>query len=129
MTKNQISDGADIPYFFKDLIAIITEVPEEAWDTPKDPSTKLTSENTLRSYAKRGITKKFAQSIVYKLSPKDFVVSLNGRPQAVLKLLADDYKPYDLTATDGNIAQKLADCFVEIIGRAAGLVEPTVLEK
>lgn len=78
MMKNRISDGADISYFFKDLIAMITEVPEEAWDTPKDPSTKQTSENTLRSYAKRDITKKFAQSIVYKLSPKDFVVSLNG---------------------------------------------------
>lgn len=129
MMKNRISDGADIPYFFKDLIAMITEVSEEAWDTPKDPSTKLTSEKTLRSYSKRGITKKFAQSIVYKLSHKDFVVSLNGRPQAVLQLLADDYKPYDPVATDGNIAQKLADCFVEIIRRAAGLVEPIVLEK
>ena len=27
MMKNRISDGADIPYFFKDLIAMITEVP------------------------------------------------------------------------------------------------------
>ncbi len=129
MMKNRISDGADIPYFFKDLIAMITEVPEEAWDTPKDPSTKLTSENTLRSYAKRGITKKFAQSIVYKLSPKDFVVSLNGRLQVVLKLVAEDYKPYDPATTDENIAQKLADCFIEIIRRAVGFVEPTVLEK
>lgn len=129
MMKNRISDGADIPYFFKDLIAMITEVPEEAWDTPKNPSTKLTSENTLRSYAKRGITKKFAQSIVYKLSPKDFVVSLNVRPKVILKLLADDYKAYDPTTTEDDVAQKLAECLVEIIRRTAGLVEPTVLEK
>lgn len=53
MMKNRISDGADIPYFFKDLIAMITDVPEEAWNTPKDPSTKLTKENTLRTYAKK----------------------------------------------------------------------------
>ncbi len=89
MMKNQISDGTDIPYFFKDLIAMITEVSEEVWYTPKDQSTKLISENTLRSYTKRGITKKFAQSIVYKFSHKDFVVSLNDRSQAVLKLLSD----------------------------------------
>ena len=74
---------------------MITEVPDEAYDTPKDSSTKLTFENTLMSYTKRDITKKFVQSIVYKLSPKDFVALLNDRPQAVLKLLSDDYKPYE----------------------------------
>lgn len=129
MMKNRISDGADIPYFFKDLIAMITDVPEEEWDTPKDPSTKLSKESTLRSYAKRGVSQKFAQSIVYRLDPENFVVSLKSRPKAVLELLADDYKPYDPTAIENNIAQKLADCFVEIIRRIAGIVEPTVLEQ
>lgn len=33
MMKNRISDGADILYFFKDMIAMITEVLEEEWDT------------------------------------------------------------------------------------------------
>lgn len=129
MMKNRISDGADIPYFFKDLIAMITDVPEEAWNTPKDPSTKLTKENTLRTYAKRGVSEKFAQSIVYKLSPENFAESLNSRPKVILKLLADDYKAYDPTTTEDDVAQKLAECFVEIIRRTAGLVEPTVLEK
>ncbi|MEI3152266.1 MAG: ABC-three component system protein [Eubacteriales bacterium] len=44
-------------------------------------------------------------------------------------MLADDYKSYDPTATVGNIAEKLADCFVEIIRRAAGLVQKTELER
>ena len=73
MMKNRISDGADVPYFFRDLVAMITEVTEDEWDTPKDPSSKLTKENTLRTYAKRGLSKKFAQSIVYKLSPEMFI--------------------------------------------------------
>lgn len=129
MMKNRISDGADVPYFFRDLIAMITEVPEEEWGTPKDPSSKLTKENTLRTYAKRGLSKKFAQSIVYKLSPEMFVESLNSRPKAVVQLLADDYSAYDATATDANIAEKLAECFVNIIRTAAGLVEQTELER
>ena len=129
MMKNRISDGADIPYFFRDLIAMITDVPEEEWNTPKDPSTKLSKESTIRSYVKRGISQKFAQSIVYRLYPENFVASLKHRPKAVLELLADDYKSYDPTVTEKNIAQKLADCFAEIIRNKAGLVEPTVLEK
>jgi hypothetical protein cresD4_04940 len=122
MMKNRISDGADVPYFFRDLIAMITEVTEDEWDSPKDPSTKLTKENTLRTYAKRGISKKFAQSIVYKLSPEMFIESLSTRPSAALKLLTDDYKSHDATATQSNIAVKLSDCFVDIIRRAEPLL-------
>lgn len=122
MMKNRISDGADIPYFFKDLIAMITDVPEKARNTPKDPSTKLTKENTLTTYAKRGVSEKFAQSIVYKLSPENFAESLNSRTKVILKLFADDYKAYDPTTTEDDVAQKLTECFVEIIRRTAGLV-------
>lgn len=129
MLKNRISDGADIPYFFRDLIAMITEVTEDEWDTPKDPSSKLTKENTLRTYAKRGLSKKFAQSIVYKLSPEMFIESLNSRPNAAIKLLADDYCSYDPTVTASDVAEKLAECFVEIIRTAAGLVPQTELER
>lgn len=129
MMKNRISDGADIPYFFKDLVAMITDVSEDEWGTPKDPSTKLSKESTLRSYAKRGLTQKFAQSIVYRLTPEVFIESLNTRPVAVLELLADDFSPIDATANAGNIALKLADVFVGIIRKAAGLVQQTELEK
>ena len=99
MMKNRISDGADVPYFFRDLVAMITDVTEEEWATPKDPSSKLTKENTIRSYAKRGLSKKFAQSIVYRLSPEMFIESLNTRPHAAIALLAGDYRSYDPSAT------------------------------
>lgn len=52
MMKNWISDGADVLYFFKDLVAMITDVTEDERGTSKDPSTKLSKESTLRSYAK-----------------------------------------------------------------------------
>lgn len=74
MMKNRISDGANVPYFFRDLIAMITDVAEEEWGTPKDPSTKLSKESTIRTYAKRNLSQKFAQSIVYRLTPEVFVL-------------------------------------------------------
>lgn len=129
MMKKRISDGADVPYFFKDLVAMITDVTEDEWGTPKDPSTKLSKESTLRSYAKRGLSQKFAQSIVYRLKPEMFIASLNTRPVTVRQFLADDFRPYDSTADASNIASKLAEVFIDIIRSAAGLVEPTELEK
>lgn len=129
MIKKRISDGEDVPYFFKDLVAMITEVTEDEWDTPKDPSTKLSKESTLRSYAKRGLSQKFAQSIVYRLKPKMFIESLNTRPVAVRKLLADDFKPFDAIADANNIASKLAAVFTDIIKVTAGIVVPSDLEK
>ena len=127
--KNRISDGANAPEFFKELISMITDVPEEKWDTPKDPSTRLTKTESLRSYSKRGPSKKLAQSIVYNLSPKMFIESLSERPRALLSMLAKDYKPYDSTATEENIAEKLADCFIEIIRSAAGIIPKDALEQ
>jgi hypothetical protein len=129
MMKKRISDGADVPYFFKDLVAMITDVTEDEWGTPKDPSTKLSKESTLRSYAKRGLSQKFAQSIVYRLKPEMFIESLNTRPDTVRQLLADDFKPFDATADANNIASKLAAVFTDIIKVTAGIVEPSDLEK
>lgn len=129
MMKNRISDGADVPYFFRDLMAMITDVTEEEWGTPKDPNTRLTNENTLRTYAKRGFSQKFARSIVYRLFPNMFVQSLNTRPKAVITLLADDYKSYDPSTTVDNVAKKLAECFIDIIRRGAGLVPQSEFER
>ena len=58
-----------------------------------------------------------------------FVESLGTRPHAAIVLLAEDYKPYDATATADNISEKLADCFVDIIRRAAGIVPQDELER
>lgn len=129
MLKKRISDGTDIPYFFRDLVSMITDVTEDEWGTPKDPATKLSKESTLRSYAKRGVSQKFAQSIVYRLKPELFIEALNTRPEETRVILADDYRVIDASATAENISAKLADCFVEIIRRAAGLVQQTELEK
>ena len=58
-----------------------------------------------------------------------FIESLNSRGEDVLKLLAEDYKGYDSTATATNIAGKLADYFIEIIRTAAGTVSQSELER
>ena len=129
MMKKRISDGLDVPDFFKDLIAMITDVTEDEWGTPKDPSTKLSKESTLRSYAKRGLSQKFAQSIVYRLKPELFIESLETRDNAVLEILADDYRAYDASVDKDNVALKLAYCFIDIIKTAAGLVASDELER
>lgn len=67
--KKHLADGDDVPYFFRELMAMITTVTEDEWGTGKDPSVKL-SDETIRSYTKRKLPKKLACSIVYRLTPE-----------------------------------------------------------
>ena len=126
--KNRISDGYDVPEFFRDLFAMITDVPESEWGTPQDPATKKTKDDSLRSYAKRTIPKKFAQKIVYRLSTENYIESLNSRPIDTRKLLAQDFMSYDAEIDENNVAEKTAMWFVEIIRDAAGLVPKDEME-
>lgn len=50
MMKNRISDGADVPYFFRDLIAMITDVTEEEWGTPRRPSHYILYSNCFKLF-------------------------------------------------------------------------------
>ena len=127
--KNRISNGYDVPEFFRDLFAMITDVPEENWGTKLDPVTQKIKDDSLRSYAKRGIPKKFAQQIVYSLSPENYIESLNSRPVEARKLLADDFSSYDAEVTEDNVAEKTAKWFVEIIQTAAGMAPKSELEQ
>lgn len=129
LLKNRLSGGEDIPTFFRNLMSMITNVPEKDWDGPKDPASNKIKDNTIRSYLKTGLSKKFARKIVYKITREMFIDSLEAYGDDVLDILAQDYLPYDGTADKGNIANKLADEFVEIIKAAAGMVEPEKLDK
>lgn len=55
--KKHLADGYDVPHFFRDLMAMLTEVSEEEWGISKDPSQEE-KDKSLRSYAKRGLPKK-----------------------------------------------------------------------
>lgn len=127
--KNRISDGYDVPEFFRDLFAMITDVPESEWGTPQDPAAKKTKDGSLRSYAKRTIPKKFAQKIVYRLSTENYIESLNSRPIDTRKLLAQDFISYDAEINENNVAEKTAMWFVEIIRSAAGLAPKNEIEQ
>lgn len=87
MMKKRISDGLDVPCFFRDLVAVITDVTEDEWDTPKDPSSKLTKENTLRTYAKRDISKKFLQRLSTNYRRRCLLILLNQDPRLSLLYL------------------------------------------
>lgn len=121
--KKHLSDGYDVPEFFRDLMAMITKLTESEWDTNKDPSTKLTKDATIRTYTKRPqLPKKFAQSIVYRLTPENLVRNINRRTKTARQLLADDLRGYDPEISADSVASKVAEWMVQIIQASAGLV-------
>ena len=126
--KKHMADGDDVPYFFREIMAMITTVTEEEWGTSKDPSVK-TKDETLRNYAKRGLSKKLAKTIVYRLTPEILIERINKRNKTQRSLLADDLRGYDSTIDADNVADKVAKWMVEIIQTTAGLVQQDALEK
>ena len=126
--KKYLADGADVPYFFRELMAMITTVTEEEWGSSKDPSAKAKDE-TLRTYAKRGISQKLAKAIVYRLTPEILVERINEKSETVKSLLALNLHGYDATLNAENVAGKVADWMVEIVQTHAGLIQQSELEK
>lgn len=126
--KKHLADGDDVPYFFRELMAMITTVSEDEWGTGKDPSVKL-SDETIRSYTKRGLPKKLASTIVYRLTPEILVERINERSDTSRTLLAEDLRGYDSTLNADNVAEAISAWIVEIVQTAAGLVPQTALQK
>lgn len=124
--KKYMADGYDVPQFFRELMALITTVSEEEWGTNKDPSAKL-SDNTIRSYTKRGLPKKLAGTIVYRLTPENLTERINELGQTTRELMASDLQGYDADINSDNVGEKVSGIFVQIIHKTAGLVEQTAL--
>lgn len=126
--KKYLADDADVPYFFRELMAMVTTVTEEEWGSSKDPSTK-TKDETLRTYAKRGISQKLAKTIVYRLTPEILVERINEKSETVRNLLASDLHGYDASLNAENVAEQIAAWMVEIVQTRAGLIQQSKLEK
>lgn len=126
--RKHLSDGMDVPEFFREFVALITDVSEKDWGTTKDPSNKLTRESTLRSYAKRGLTGKFARSIVYRLTLENLVEYIDDRPEATRIGLAQDLHGYNPNIEADNVSQIIADWVCEIIQTAAGVIKQDELD-
>ena len=106
--KKHMADGDDVPYFFREIMAMITTVTEEEWGSSKDPSVK-TKDETLRNYAKRGLSKKLAQTIVYRLTPEILTERINEKNDTQRSLLADDLRGYDATIDAANVGEKVLE--------------------
>jgi hypothetical protein len=126
--RKHLSDGYDVPQFFRDLMAMLTEVSEDEWGTSKDPSQKG-RDNSLRSYAKRGLPKKLARTIVYRLTPENVVDSINSHKEEQRRNLANDLVGFEPSLDVNNVAKWVADQLVEIVQRSAGLVSQDKLSK
>lgn len=109
-------------------MAIITTVTEDEWGTGKDPSVKL-SDETIRSYTKRGLPKKLAGTIVYRLTPDVLVERINERSVTSRTLLAEDLRGYDASLNADNVAEAVSGWIVKIVQTAAGLVPQNALQK
>lgn len=125
--KKYLADDADVPDFFRELMAMITTVTEEEWGTGKDPSTRAKDE-TLRTYTKRKLSQKLAKTIVYRLTPEILIERINEKSDTVKNLLATDLHGYDVSLNAENVANRIAEWMVEIIRTSAGLVRQDELE-
>lgn len=74
--QKYLSDNDNAPSFFRELISMLTEMSEAEWGSLKDPSQQL-SDNTIRSYIRRGLTKAMAKRIVYRLNPDNLADLIN----------------------------------------------------
>ena len=119
--KNRLSDGDDVPTFFRELMAMITSVSEAEWGTKKDPSSRV-KDDTLRSYSKRGLTKSFARSIVYRLTPERLTSMIQKKPPVLRQALIEDLRPYDASVDKDNVGRIVADLLAGIVRTAAGIV-------
>lgn len=126
--KKHLADGDDVPYFFRELMAMITTVTEDEWGTGKDPSVKL-SDETIRSYTKRKLPKKLASAIVYRLTPEVLIERINEHSDTSRELLADDLRGYDASLNKDNVANAIAGWMVEIVQESAGLIQQNALQQ
>lgn len=126
--KKHLSDGMTTPEFFRELMAIITDVPEEEWGTSKDPSQKG-RDNTITGYTKRKLPVKMAQTIVYRLNTDRLASNIEEKEETQRRLLAADFTGYDSSVNADNVGQKVADWLEDIIQQSAGLVDQSALEK
>ena len=120
--KKYLADGDDVPAFFRELMAMITTVTEEAWGTSKDPSSPRLSDETIRSYTKRRLPKKLASTIVYRLTPDRLTRRIKRLKSVTRELFAADLNAYDSTITADNVSEKVTTLLVEIIQVSAGLI-------
>lgn len=126
--KKCLSDGQDVPSYFRELMAMLTTVSEREWTNGKDPSAKL-ADATIRSYTKRNLSKHFARNIMYRLTPETLTERINECSEKTRSLLADDLRGLDPLIDAKNVAEKVSEWMVQIISEAAGVVSQDVLQK
>lgn len=103
--------------YMRDIIAMLTTVPEKDWATAKDPS-KRVKDSTLRGFYNRGLSQKMAKQILANLDKEGFIESINHyeRPETVRKNLANDIAPYaNGEVNEDNVGEILFELFNEAL--------------
>ena len=128
--RRYLGYGKKVAEFFPEFMEMITDIPEEDWNTSKDPANLQKRKETLRHYATRPkLPKDLASAVVHNLSFDNFRARVNSEPRDALSMMADELTAYDSSIDVDNLADKLADLVKEQIQIAAGLIKPEVLVK
>ena len=119
--KKHLSGGETIPYFFRELMEIITDVSEEEWGTSREPG--KVKDETIRTYIKNArLPKKLACKIISFLNLGRLKERINEKSQDTLESLAEDLKVYDSEISKENVAEKVSQWMGEIIKASAGAI-------
>ena len=124
-----LADGDSIPIFFREFMAMITTVKEDEWATKKDPSSEARlSDNTIRTYVKRGLPKKLACAIVHRLTPEALIERIDNLSEETKALLSGDLQGYDFNLNPDNVAETISCWITEIVQSTAGIVSQNALQ-
>lgn len=126
--RERMGEGMDVPNFFRELMAIITDVKEEDWGTKKDLGSKKIPDSTIKNYVKRGFPKKIAQRIVSNLNIDRLEQRIMTSTRLSRQMLVQDLSAYDTGLDLENVASKICDWLEEIIKQAAGLIDKKKIE-
>lgn len=115
--RSHIMKEGNVEDFMRDLIQMLSDVPEGEWSTAKDPSSKKSNTDaTLRKAFNNGPTQKLARAILGRLTREHFIDALiYERPDEVLINLAEEIQPFveNKTADKYNVAEILFELLQE----------------
>lgn len=126
--QDYLADDDNAPKFFRELISMLTSMSEAEWGSLKDPSQQL-SDNTIRSYIRRGLSQAVAKRIIYRLDSENLKECINEKETAVREKMADDIRGYVPDVSADTVADTIAEILVDNIRTSAGLVPQDKITK
>ncbi len=119
-----VLQGNKIADKVRNLISVLTYLPDKAWGTDKDPS-KMYKDSTLAQFGNgtRPISKSFAEKIIQYLDKDNFIQFLSDDDinEDTLNIVTANFREFDSSVNILNIAEKAADIIENILKEKSGV--------